>query len=309
MARRLPERPGEWLERDHPREFRFEGHPCVGLEGDTVTSALLANGVTTLGRSFKYHRRRGVLSAADRDINALVTDGVDPHLRADVTPLREGMDLRAVNTRGGLAADRAALLDRLGRLLPVGFYYKAFHTPRSLFPFWERLIRHLAGLGEVDPASAPARWPRSTEHCDLLVVGAGATGLAAAAGAAEGGARTVLVDENRYPGASLVDAALADPAAGERRQRLLERAEAAGVEIRTATFAAGYYADGWVPLVGTAGLTRMRAGAVIVATGAFEQPWVFRNNDLPGVMLASAATTLAARYSVAAAERPVVLAG
>jgi sarcosine oxidase subunit alpha len=148
MSARMEARPGEWIDRRRPLHFRFEGRDYQGFAGDTITSALAAAEVPFLGRSFKYHRPRGILSFANHDSNTLFqVDGV-PNVRGDVTRLEDGMQIRAVNTFGGLAGDKARILDRLGRWLPVGFYYKAFHSKRW-FPRWERLFRQLTGLGEV----------------------------------------------------------------------------------------------------------------------------------------------------------------
>jgi sarcosine oxidase subunit alpha len=161
--KRLDTQRDEWIDRSRPLSFSFEGRRCAGYAGDTIASALAANGVRVLGRSFKYHRPRGLLSAANHDVNALmqvVHDGRRAHnVRADVTPLAEGMIVEAVNTRGGVARDRRAVLDRLSPFLPVGFYYKAFYGKRT-FPRWERLFRAFSGLGVVD-LNAPRRPPRS----------------------------------------------------------------------------------------------------------------------------------------------------
>ena len=305
---RLPPRPGEWIDRSRPLRFRFEGRDYAGFEGDTVTSALLANGAALLGRSFKYHRPRGVLSLANHDVNALVDDGTTTNLRADVLPLRDRMHLTAVNTWGGLAGDRLRFIDRLSPLLPVGFYYKAFQG--RLFPWWERLIRAGAGLGAVNRRAPRVKLAARHGHCDVLVVGGGPSGLAAACAAAEAGAHVVLVDENAQVGGSLTW-----QRAGERdaRELLAElRARAAALpclEIRVGCVAAGRYDDHLIPLVDASGLTKMRCRALVVAAGVQEQPAVFRNNDLPGVMLGSAAQRLVHRYAVKPGERAVVLAG
>ena len=144
---RLPPIPGEWIDRSRVLEFQFEGKPYRGFAGDTITSALCARGVRVLGRSFKYHRPRGVLSLANHDVNVLVDDGRALNVRADVTPLAAGMQLMPVNVFGTLQHDRAHKLDRFSRFLPVGFYYKAFLRPKWAFPHWERAIRKLSGLG------------------------------------------------------------------------------------------------------------------------------------------------------------------
>lgn len=305
---RLRPDPHEWIYRDAPMQFRFEGRPAFGLAGDSVSSALWACGVRVLGRSFKYHRPRGLLTAANHDVNALMQWGARLNLRADVTSLAAGMDLHAVNTWGGVDRDRLAWLDRLSPFLPVGFYYKAFHRPTRFLPHWERFFRRITGLGRVDP-SAPAReTAKRYDHCDVLVIGGGPSGLSAALAAAAGGAQVVLVDEHPRLGGSLGWqrgddepvhlTRLLDAVAAEPRLRVMTRTEAAG-----------WYADHWVALVEPERMTKMRARAVIVATGAFEVPVVFRDNDVPGVMTAGAAGRLMHRWRVRPAERTVVVTG
>jgi sarcosine oxidase, subunit alpha len=307
MSDRLPPLAGEWIDRNQMISFRFEGQHFHGYAGDTVTSALWAAGQRTLGRSFKYHRPRGVLSLANHDINALMQNGSQLNLRADVTPLESGMSLTAINTFGGVMRDRARVIDFFSAFLPVGFYYKAFHT-KSLFPFWERVIRNLTGLGQIDVTAPQQRTPKRYDFCDLLVIGAGPSGLSAAIAAATTGADVVIVDENAHPGGSGMyqrGGALIDT---EQTQILVKSATAhPNIRIYSSTQAAGYYTDGWVPLVHRDYLSKMRAKAVIVASGAYEQPAVFRNNDLPGVMLASAAQRLIYRYRVKPMQRAVVL--
>jgi sarcosine oxidase subunit alpha len=311
MTHRLPAQPGEWIDRGRRLVFSFEGRSYTGFAGDTITSALLANGVRLLGRSFKYHRARGVYSLSNHDVNALMEDrtGGRTNLRADVTPLVEGMVLSAVNTFGGLRRDRARLLDWFGRFLPVGFYYKTFYKPRRMFPFYERRMRELAGLGAVDPRRPRESTPKAYDFCDVLVVGAGPSGLSAAIAAAEAGARVVVVDENPRPGGSLLYQSVNQPEVSAMATTLLERAAALpNLEVRRATVAAGAYADSWVALVDDSRLVKMRAGSVIMASGCVEQPAVFGNNDLPGVMLATAAQRLIHLYAVKPLGRGIVLA-
>ena len=305
---RLPVTSGEWINRSHRVEFRFEGRTFHGFEGDTITSALWGAGVRVLGRSFKYHRPRGVLSLANHDTNALHQCGDMANVRSDVTPLQPGMELSAVNTFGGLAADKGRILGKLSHFLPVGFYYKAFHT-RGLFPMWERMFRALTGLGKVDFRSPRRRSPKAYDFCDVLVIGAGPSGLCAALAAAAQGAEVVVVDENARIGGSAGYQLGDDPARREILANLLLRVGAEPrVRILTSTFAAGFYADHWIPLVSAERMCKMRAGSLVVATGAFEQPAVFRNNDLPGVMLGSACQRLMYRYRVKPMRSAVVLA-
>ncbi|HEX9451518.1 MAG TPA: glycine cleavage T C-terminal barrel domain-containing protein [Burkholderiales bacterium] len=308
MSTRLPKMPGEWIDRSTPVDFEFEAERFQGFVGDTISSALCAAGVSALGRSFKYHRLRGVLSMANHDVNALFQDGGRPNLRGDVVPLRKGMCLAAVNTFGGVKYDRARILDWLSALFPVGFYYKAFHSPKSLFPFWERVFRRLTGLGELDFSVQRLRTPKRYDFCDVLVIGAGPSGLSAALACADAGAKVCIVDENARIGGSLTYQRGGEDRASALLHDLDERVNRhPNISVRPGTLAAGYYADHWLPLIEDKRMTKMRARAVIVASGAFEQPAVFHNNDLPGAMLASAAQRLIYRYAVKPMQSAVVL--
>ena len=308
MSERLPKITGEWIDRSTPLEFEFESGRFQGFAGDTVSSALCAAGVSALGRSFKYHRLRSVLSMANHDVNALLQDGGRPNLRGDVAPLRKGMRLTAVNTFGGVKYDRARILDWFSALFPVGFYYKAFHSPKVLFPFWERIFRHLTGLGELDFSAPRLRTPKRYDFCDVLVIGAGPSGLSAALACADAGARVCVVDENARIGGSLTYQRGGSVLALESLRSLEERVNRhPNISVRPGTLAAGCYADHWLPLIEDQRMTKMRARAVIVASGVFEQPAVFHNNDLPGVMLASAAQRLIYRYAVKPMQSAVVL--
>jgi sarcosine oxidase subunit alpha len=307
MSGRLPPIPGEWIDRSQSIDFRFEGNRVWGYAGDTITSALWASGQRVLGRSFKYHRPRGILSLANHDINTLMQAGQQLSLRADVTPLERNLAVSAVNTVGGVRGDRASVINFFSAFLPVGFYYKAFHTKR-FFPAWERLIRRLAGLGQLDLSTPHIRTPKRYDFCDVLVIGAGISGLSAALAAANAGADVVIVDENARAGGSGSYQIGADSTRREQTEALLQAVDAhSQIRLYTETEAAGYYTDHWVPLVNRDRLSKMRAKSVIVASGAYEQPAVFRNNDLPGVMLASAAQRLIYRYAVKPMERAVVL--
>ncbi|MPS49375.1 2Fe-2S iron-sulfur cluster-binding protein [Methylobacillus sp.] len=307
MSARLTKQAGEWINRAAVVRFSFEGREFSGFEGDTISSALWANGEKVLGRSFKYHRPRGILSLANHDVNVMLTDGMDTNIRGDVVPVSNGAVLEAVNTDGGVRKDKSRIIDSIAPLLPVGFYYKAFHTPKKMFPFWENVIRKAAGLGKVNFNYPRIVKPKRHLHCDVLVVGAGASGLAAAIEAGRQGLRVVLVDENAQLGGSLGF----DWGGSQESSKLLgelvsEVRALPNITVMTGAYAAGYYPDHLIPVVTRDGMVKVRAGAVVMASGAFEQPPVFRNNDIPGVMLGSAAQRLLHRYAVKPFEHGVV---
>lgn len=308
-GKRLDPIVGEWIDRQQSVHFRFEGKSFVGFAGDTVSSALWAAGQSILGRSFKYHRPRGILSFANHDINTLMQDGAELHIRADIHPLLEGQDLQAVNHLGSLARDPMEWMDRLSAFLPVGFYYKAFYR-KTWFPLWEKIFRRVAGLGVLDLHGARRSTPKDYDFCDLAVIGAGPSGLAAAWTAAERGAQVLLVDENPHAGGSgHYQRGRTDADYSRCKDWLARVTEHPRIRLRLHTTVVGYYADHWLALVDAEKMTKLRARAVIFATGALEQPAVFRNNDLPGVMMGSAAQRLLYRHAVAAGVAPVILAG
>jgi len=308
MNLRTTKQNGEWINRTKRINFSFEGETFTAYEGDTISSALWAAGQKVLGRSFKYHRARGVLSLANHDVNILVTDGVDTNMRADVVLVKEGMVLNAVNTIGGVKKDKNSYIDSISPLLPVGFYYKAFHTPRRLFPFWEKVIRKAAGLGIVNFDYPRILKRKLHTHCDVLIIGAGPTGLTAACIVAEAGLEVTIVDENQQAGGSLGYNRGGSLAMARQLTELLDKvAGYSNINLVTGAYAAGYYPDHLIPIVANDGITKVRAKTVIVASGAFEQPPVFRYNDLPGVMLGSAAQRLIYRYGVKPFNNGVVV--
>ena len=299
MSARIAKNKGEWINRAASVKFSYEGREFSGFEGDSISSALWASGEQVLGRSFKYHRPRGILSLANHDVNVMLTDGMDTNMRGDVVAVAEGMALKAVNTDGGVKKDKNRFIDSISPLLPVGFYYKAFHTPKRMFPFWENIIRKAAGLGVVNFNYPRKLKPKSHEYYDVLVIGAGASGLSAALEAGQSGLRVIIADENAQAGGSLgFDWAGGQEASTLREQLLSRLAQLPNVSLRLGAYAAGYYPDHLIPLVSQTGMVKVRARTVIMASGAFEQPPVFRNNDIPGVMLGSAAQRLMHRYSV-----------
>lgn len=299
MMYRLPAVPGEWIDRTKTLAFSFEGKRYQGFAGDTISSALAAGGVMTLGRSFKYHRPRGMHSFANHDVNAMVQIGTVPNVRADVTALSPGIEAFAVNTVGGLADDRGRVIDYFARFLPVGFYYKAFHSKRTAAR-WERTFRRMSGLGHIPQSVPRMRTPKRYAFCDVLVIGGGPSGLSAALAAADAGARVLLVEESPRLGGSGVWSCMGRPERQDITHALMQRVHAhPRIEVLVDAYAAGYYADHWVAVVEPTRMTKVRARATVLATGAIDLPAIFRNNDLPGILQASAAQRLLYRHGVA----------
>ncbi len=299
--------------------FRFDGAEYTGHPGDTLASALLASGVRIVGRSFKYHRPRGVWGAWFDDPNAVfdvTLNGIrHPNVPGATTPLEEGMELRAVNAWPSAQWDVKRGLDLFHRFLGAGFYYKTF-----IWPDWhlfEPTIRKLAGLGRLD-GETPDSFAADQTHdtCEVLVVGGGAAGLAAARRAAESGADVVLVDDHPQLGGGLY--AMGGVVEGLPPADWVQAQEAAivtaGGRILPASTAIGVYDHGLVALATDRGLntaprlTRMRTGRVIMATGAMDRPLTFQNNDRPGVMSLWAATEFLGRYGVRVGQEMTVLA-
>ncbi len=327
---------GSAIDRERPISFTFDGVAYAGYEGDTLASALLANGVRLVGRSYKYHRPRGIVAAGPEEPNALV--GVQrgpgrftPNLRATEVELYDGLVATSQNRWPTLRFDVGAINDVLAPLIGAGFYYKTLMGPDWFGPNWawkrvyEPIIRRAAGLGSAPREPDPDRYHRAFAHCDVLIVGAGPAGLAAARAAAESGADVVVCDENPLPGGSLGAETRAtidgQPASQWLAETLDGLRRAPNVRLMPRTQAFGYYAQNLVGLserLAEPGLLadpkpprerlwRMRAGEVVLATGAIERPLIFADNDRPGIMLAGAARPYLNLHGVKVGERVVVV--
>jgi methylglutamate dehydrogenase subunit C len=321
---RLPS--GGAIDRARPLDFSFDGTAYRGLEGDTLASALLANGVHLVGRSFKYHRPRGILSIGSEEPNALVELGTDarrePNTRATTIELYDGLTVASQNRWPSLKFDALAANALLSPLFVAGFYYKTFKWPAAFWePVYERLIRRAAGLGRASGQEDPDRYETCHAHCDVLVVGAGPAGLTAARRAAEAGERVILCDEAPWLGGRLAferGEVESLPAADWIRAQAAALAGLADLQVlrRTAVFGAyDHNVFGALERVAERqalpGQPRqrfwtIRARRAIIATGAQERPLIFPGNDLPGVMLASAVRGYANRFAVAAGRRVAV---
>jgi sarcosine oxidase subunit alpha len=316
---------GGLIDRTKPLRFTFDGRSYQGFAGDTLASALLANDVRLMARSFKYHRPRGVLTAGSEEPNALVTlhDGArtDPNARAPMVELFDGLKASSQSRVGSLRFDLMAVNDWLSPLFAAGFYYKTFMWPAA---FWERLyeplIRRAAGLGALPRLPDPDGYDKGFLHCDLLVIGGGAAGLMAALTAARAGTSVVLADEGaRLGGRLLSETHLLDGATGADWVAgvLAELASLPNLRILPRTTIWGTFDHGIFGALERVGehrpdaplrqtLWRITARAAVLASGATERHIPFANNDRPGVMLAGAVRTYVNRYAVSPAQRVAV---
>ena len=323
---------GGCVDRARAVRFTFDGKPYEGLRGDTLASALLANGVHLVGRSFKYRRPRGILCAGSEEPNALVTVGREPsrytpNLRATQVEIYDGLQARSQNRWPSLRFDAGAVRGRLARLTPAGFYYKTFMWPRSAWKaLYEPFLRSAAGLGRAPSGPDPDRYSHRYHHCDVLVVGAGPAGLAGALAASAAGARVTICDEQPQLGGSLLSCSEARvegiPAHGWIARALESLSANPRVTVLARTTAFGYFPHNLIGLNERLTdhlpdpdaerprerLWEVRAREVLLATGALERPLVFPGNDRPGVMLAGAARTYLNRFGVLVGRRAVVVA-
>ncbi|MGA4449266.1 FAD-dependent oxidoreductase [Ectopseudomonas chengduensis] len=309
---RLPAPMGLLIDRDQPLRFSFDGRAYQGLKGDSIASALLANGRWLLSRSFKYHRPRGPLSMAGQDANTLVQLPDEPNVLADAQALQAGLAVSGQNFNGSLDNDRDAYLGKFSKFMPVGFYYRSFYKPKGMWKVWEPLIRKKAGLGVLDLNFKPQYYDKAYLFVDVAIVGAGPAGLSAALTAANAGAKVLLIEQQPLLGGSLSYARF--DVEGRRAEALRRELVAAveghaNIQILTQATCNAWFSENYLPVIQGRRMYKVRARQCIVSAGSFDQPVVFRNNDLPGVMLTSAAQRLMKLYAVKPGRRAVVLAG
>ena len=324
MTQKFRRAAGGRIDRSRSLSFRFDGRSYTGHPGDTLASALLANGVRLVGRSFKLHRPRGIFSAGAEEPNALaeLRSGArrEPNTRMTTAELYDGMDAASQNRWPSLRFDLLSLNGLIAPLLSVGFYYKTFMWPAS---FWEKvyepLIRRSAGLGRAAREPDPDRYDAMHAHCDVLVVGAGAAGLAAARVAAAAGKRVMLCDQDFELGGGLLSAPQHE---AWRADSLAALAAMPDVTLLPRTTVFGFYDHNVVGAVERVAdhvalpaahtprqrYWTIRAGTVVLATGAQERLIAFPGNDRPGIMLAGAAEIYAARFGVLAGSRALLFA-
>ncbi len=306
------------IDRTKPITFTFDGKTVSGFAGDTLASALLANGKTLLGRSFKYHRPRGLIAAGLEEPNALFTTGVgartEPNSIGTTTELVSGLTARSQNAWPSLSFDVMAVNQLFAPIFSAGFYYKTFMGPlKKSWMMYEPIIRKAAGLGVAVPDVDTARYEQRYTFCDVLVIGSGPAGLAAAVTAARSGLRVTLVEQDFELGGSLLSSSN-DTLEQWRKTQIAELETHKECRVLKRSTAQGLY-DGNLAVLNCTPqnhpaqmiLEQCRARTIIIATGAIERPLVFENNDRPGVMLASAVRTYLNRYAVAPKKRAVIV--
>ncbi|QMV14644.1 sarcosine oxidase subunit alpha [Vibrio spartinae] len=322
---------GGRIHHSKPLNFTYNGRRYQGFKGDTVASALLANGIDIVGRSFKYSRPRGIVAAGAEEPNAILQLGASeatqvPNVRATQQELFDGLVCASTNGWPNVEKDLMGVFGQFsGKMMPPGFYYKTFMSPASMWPTYEKYIRKAAGLGRSPVENDPDIYDHLNQHCDLMVVGAGPAGLTAALGAARAGARVIIADEQNEFGGSLLstpDVIDGQPALEWVQQVVAELETYPDVTLLKRSTVNGYHDHNFLTiherktdhLADRAGpdqvrqrLHRVRARWVVLATGAHERPLVYGNNDVPGCMLASAVSTYINRYCVVPGEKLVLM--
>ena len=319
---------GGLINRDKPIEFKFNGKKYIGYEGDTLASALLANGIHLIGRSFKYHRPRGFFGAGVDEPNAKMQVEIngcsEPNVNATEIELVNGLSASSQNCWPSVNFDIGAINNFLNRFFPAGFYYKTFMWPKSFwYRVYEPFIRKAAGLGIASLEKDKERYEHKYEYCDLLVTGSGPAGLASAYAAAKNGAKVILAeDKPRYGGTLLTDDVTIDNLSGKdwSEKIISELKEMPNVIVKNRSQVFGYYDHNMMVMFERTGdhlekkpkytprqrLWYIRAKEVLLSTGSIERPIVFGNNDTPGVFLSAAAKEYMKVYGVLIGKKPII---
>ncbi|WP_440927760.1 sarcosine oxidase subunit alpha family protein [Candidatus Pelagibacter sp.] len=331
MTKNLRVKSSEYIDETNRISFKFNGKTYHGFKGDTLASALLANDVHLVGRSFKYHRPRGIMTSGSEEPNAIVqvnpgTNRTEPNVRATEVEIYEGLEASSQNCWPSVEFDIGGINNFLSPFFPAGFYYKTFMWPASFWEKYEFFIRHSAGLGKSPTSSDPDIYDHRNIHCDVLVVGAGISGILAAKNAAKNNFKTLLVDEKNELGGSTIFEnnefnKIDNKIPSEWLKKEIEELKnIKNLEIKTRTSVAAYHQYNY--LLARENLTdhletknkankirqrllKIRAKKVILATGALERPLIFNNNDRPGIMLASAIKKYSEFYGVACGSKNV----
>ncbi len=304
--------------------FTFNGQILTGVEGDTLASALLANNKKLVGRSFKYHRPRGIVASGSEEPNAIMEIGrgahKEPNTKATITELYNGLEANSQNHRGPLGFDLMAITDFLSPLLGAGFYYKTFMWPKAFWEkFYEPAIRNAAGLGTLSTEPDPDTYDKGFRYCDILIIGAGATGLSAALTAASSGAKVILADEDFLMGGRLnTESMKINGISGSKwaKDAVAQLSAMENVTLMADTTIFGVYDHGIYGAIENRSLEaredknkprqvnwRIYAKRSILCAGAIERSIAFGNNDRPGIMLASAVRSYANRFAVATGDK------
>lgn len=331
MSKNLRVKTGKFIDETTNVSFKFNGKTYYGFRGDTLASALLSNDIHLVGRSFKYHRPRGIMTAGSEEPNAIVqindnTAFTEPNVRATEIEIYDGLEATSQNCWPNVNFDIGGINNFLSPLLPAGFYYKTFMWPASFWEKYEYVIRHSAGLGKSPKEPDPDIYDHRYIHCDVLVIGAGITGIMAAKTAAKNNLKTLLLDEKTELGGSTIyqdsDHVKIDDQSSSTwlENEITELEKLDNLEIKLRTSVAAYH--GYNYLLARENLTdhlsnndkqnkvrqrllKIRAKKVIVATGSLERPMVFNNNDRPGIMLSSAVKKYADYYGVATGQKNI----
>ena len=332
MTKNLRVKTSKLIDETYKISFKFNGSTYYGYKGDTLASALLANDIHLVGRSFKYHRPRGIMTAGSEEPNAIVqlhnnTSRTEPNVRATEIEIYEGLEASSQNCWPSVNFDIGGINNFLSPVLPAGFYYKTFMWPASFWEKYEYFIRKSAGLGKSPTEPDPDIYEHKYVHCDVLIIGAGISGIVAAKTAAKNGYKTLLVDEKSYLGGSTIYQNSEHFKINNQissswlEKEINEIKKIKNLEIKTRTSVAAFHGYNFLlarenltdhlPLEQRNNKTRqrllkIRAKKVITATGSLERPLIFDNNDRPGILLSSAIEKYANLYGVACGEKNIL---